>query len=44
MFNPFAEKPILLGDAVMDWKTIYPKPYDKTWLTPYQSASFNERH
>ena len=35
MFNPFAEKPIPLGDAVMDWKTIYPKPYDKNMVDPH---------
>jgi len=35
MFNPFEQKPILLGDALMDWKTIYPKPYDKNEADPY---------
>lgn len=35
MFNPFEEKPMLLGDAIMDWKTIYPKPYSKENVDPY---------
>lgn len=35
MFNPFQEKPMMLGDAVMDWKTIYPKPYAKEEVDPY---------
>ncbi|NLM45811.1 MAG: hypothetical protein GX200_03300 [Firmicutes bacterium] len=35
MFNPFEQKPIPLGDALMDWKTIYPKPYDKNTADPY---------
>ncbi|NLZ38321.1 MAG: hypothetical protein GX893_01760 [Firmicutes bacterium] len=35
MFNPFDEKPMLLGEAIMDWKTIYPKAYDKHEADPY---------
>ncbi len=35
MFNPFAEKPINLGDAFMDWQTVYPKPYAKKSVDPY---------
>lgn len=35
MFNPFEEKPMLLGDAIMDWKTIYPQPYSKEEVDPY---------
>lgn len=35
MFNPFAEKPMQLGDAIMDWKTIYPEPYSKEEVDPY---------
>lgn len=35
MFNPFHEKPMLLGEAIMDWKTIYPKAYDKNEADPY---------
>jgi hypothetical protein len=35
MFNPFDQKPILLGDAIMDWETIYPKPYSKMNVDPY---------
>ncbi|MBS4030683.1 MAG: hypothetical protein KGZ63_04590 [Clostridiales bacterium] len=35
MFNPFEEKPMLLGDAIMDWETVYPKPYSKEDVDPY---------
>lgn len=35
MFNPFEEKPITLSDTMMDWKTVYPKSYDKTTADPY---------
>ncbi|MDW7674659.1 MAG: hypothetical protein SCK28_09005 [Bacillota bacterium] len=35
MLNPFKEKPMQLGDAIMDWETIYPKPYSKMDVDPY---------
>ncbi len=35
MLNPFQEKPMQLGDTVMDWGTIYPKPYSKYDVDPY---------
>lgn len=35
MFNPFHEKPMLLGDAIMDWQTMYPTPYAKETVDPY---------
>jgi len=35
MLNPFEEKPMKLGDAIMDWKTVYPKPYSKEEVDPY---------
>ncbi|EEG78899.1 hypothetical protein [Dethiobacter alkaliphilus] len=35
MFNPFHEKPMLLGDAITDWNGIYPKPYSKMEVDPY---------
>lgn len=33
--NPFEERPMLLGDAITDWETIYPKPYSKEEVDPY---------
>lgn len=33
--NPFEQKPIKLEDCIMDWSTIYPKPYDKQTVDPY---------
>ncbi|HZK24325.1 MAG TPA: hypothetical protein VFC74_02935 [Oscillospiraceae bacterium] len=38
MFNPFDEKPMLLGEAIMDWKTIYPQAYDKNLVDPYSKV------
>lgn len=35
MFNPFEQKPMQLGDGIMDWKSVYPKPYDKDSVDPY---------
>lgn len=35
MFNPFDEQPMLLGDTIMDWETVYPKPYCKQDVDPY---------
>ncbi|MDW7651726.1 MAG: hypothetical protein SCK29_14485 [Bacillota bacterium] len=35
MFNPFEQKPMLLGDAIKDWQTVYPKSYDKNSADPY---------
>ncbi|MGF7186816.1 hypothetical protein GGQ84_002949 [Desulfitispora alkaliphila] len=35
MFNPFEQKPMLIEDGFMDWKTIYPKPYSKHDVDPY---------
>ena len=33
--NPFNEKPRKLSDTLMDWRTIYPAPYDKRTVDPY---------
>ena len=33
--NPFNEKPMLLDDAIMNWQTLYPAPYDKRTVDPY---------
>lgn len=35
MFNPFDQKPMLLGDTIMDWEKMYPKPYSKMNVDPY---------
>ena len=35
MFNPFDQQPMLLGDAIMDWEELYPKPYSKQTVDPY---------
>ncbi|MDO9534455.1 MAG: hypothetical protein Q7J85_03780 [Bacillota bacterium] len=35
MFNPFEEKPMPINDSIMDWKTMYPKPYSKQDVDPY---------
>lgn len=35
MFKPFAQKPMNLMDGIMDWKTVYPKPYSKQDTDPY---------
>lgn len=28
-FKPFEQKPKKMEDLMIDWKTLYPKPYDK---------------
>ena len=33
--NPFLEKPMKLSDSFKDWKSIYPKPYNKNEVDPY---------
>jgi len=33
--NPFLVRPMPLFDALMDWKQIYPLPYDKRTADPY---------
>ena len=33
--NPFNEKPKKLSDTLMDWRMIYPAPYDKRTVDPY---------
>lgn len=38
MFNPFEQQPMLLGDTIMDWDTIYPKAYNKNNVDPYTKA------
>jgi rubrerythrin len=35
MFNPFEQKPMPIKETVLDWKTMYPKPYDKKKVDPY---------
>ena len=34
-FNPFLEKPMKLGNCIMNWKDLAPKPYDKFESSPY---------
>jgi len=34
-FNPFNEKPENVDSLFMDWKTVYPKSYDKNEVDPY---------
>ena len=34
-FNPFEEKPIKLENSFYDWKSLYPKPYNKKEVSPY---------
>ena len=33
--NPFEQKPINMTDGIMDWCTVYPKPYNKLTVDPY---------
>ena len=33
--NPFEQKPIQIDDGIMDWSTVYPKPYCKQTVDPY---------
>lgn len=33
--NPFTQNPIKLDDCLMDWKALYPAPYDKNTVDPY---------
>ncbi len=33
--NPFEQKPMNIDDTIMDWATVYPKPYDKKTVDPY---------
>lgn len=33
--NPFEQKPMNIDDTIMDWGTIYPKPYNKNTVDPY---------
>lgn len=33
--NPFEQNPSKIVDGIMDWSTIYPKPYDKNTVDPY---------
>ena len=33
--NPFEQKPMKLDEGVMDWRTVYPKPYNKQTVDPY---------
>jgi len=33
--NPFEQKPIQVQDGIMDWQTVYPKPYCKQTVDPY---------
>ena len=35
MFNPFEETPMLINDTMMDWTTMYPKPYSKHDVDPH---------
>ena len=35
MFKPFEQKPMNIFDGIMDWKTVYPKPYSKQSIDPY---------
>ena len=33
--NPFNQTPMKVEDGIMDWNTMYPKPYDKNTVDPY---------
>lgn len=33
--NPFEQTPMKLEDGILDWKTIYPMPYNKQTVDPY---------
>jgi len=33
--NPFEQKSPQIKDTIMDWSTVYPKPYDKMTVDPY---------
>lgn len=35
MLKPFEQKPMKLDDTLMDWKSMYPKPYNKNEVDPY---------
>ncbi len=35
MLKPFEQKPMPLEDTIMDWKSVYPKPYNKNEIDPY---------
>ena len=35
MFNPFEQKPMPLEEAISDWESLYPRPYDKQEVDPY---------
>ncbi|MCL2773010.1 MAG: hypothetical protein FWD71_06645 [Oscillospiraceae bacterium] len=35
MYKPFEQKPMKLFEGIMDWKTVYPKPYSKNEVDPY---------
>lgn len=35
MFNPFEQKPMPIKETILDWKTMYPKPYNKQEVDPY---------
>ncbi len=36
--NPFDEKPIKPEETILDWKSLYPKPYDKNEVDPWTKA------
>jgi UDP-3-O-acyl-N-acetylglucosamine deacetylase len=33
--NPFEQKPEKIEESFSDWKSLYPKPYDKSEVSPY---------
>ena len=33
--NPFEQKPIAIEETIMDWKIMYPLPYNKQTIAPY---------
>lgn len=33
--NPFEQTPMPIDQCIMDWKTLYPAPYDKNTVDPY---------
>lgn len=37
-FNPFEQRPVMLEQTFMDWKTMNPAPYDKNTVDPYTKA------
>ena len=44
MFNPFEQKPILLGEAIADWNSLYPKATTNIRRIPTRVRNPDEWH